>query len=387
MQKRSFQSWKNKLKKVMNDFQALVLLNMIPSLGCISIAHLLKMFNRPRKIFEASKEQLSRAEGITTRKIEAIKKAQQNIKIERELKLAEENNINIITILDRDYPENLKNIYDPPSVLYVKGKLLDCDYNSVAIVGSRRASFYGLSATSRLSSELSDMGITIVSGLARGIDTAAHKGALNVKGRTIAVLGSGLLKSYPPENIDLAQSVSKNGAVISEFSLETPPLARNFPRRNRIISGLSLGVVVVEAARNSGALITADLALQQSREVFAVPGKMDSVTSVGTHSLIKQGAKLISNTEDIIEELAIKIKGFNETEEEGYKQNNEIKGLTGELDDSARSIYELLSKEPLHIDEIIMSSKMGMPKISAILMHLQLKKMTKELPGKNFVRM
>ena len=367
----------------MNDFQSLVLLNMIPSLGSISVKRLLSYFGRPSNIFKACKEELCRVEGISAKKTEAIIKARQTIDVEREFELAQSNGIKIITILDSAYPENLKNIYDPPPVLYVKGDLSECDYNSVAIVGSRRASFYGLSTASRLSSELCSLGITVVSGLARGIDTSAHKGALSAQGRTIAVLGSGILKLYPSENKKLAESISESGAVISEFSLETPPLPKNFPRRNRIISGLSLGVVVVEAARNSGALITADSALQQSREVFAVPGKMDSSTSVGTHSLIKQGAKLVSNVEDIIEELAIKFKGTSSTRRD---RADIAAGGSVELDIGAKRVYEALSKEPLHIDEIIMSTHMGVSQLSSILMQLQFKKMVKELPGKNFVR-
>lgn len=387
----------------MNDFEALVLLNMVPSLGSISISRLLNSFSRPNKIFEETRERLLGIEGITARKIKEINKAQQSIKLDRELKLARENNISIITILDRDYPESLKNIYDPPAVLYVMGQLLDCDYNSLAIVGSRRASFYGLSTASRLSSELSGLGITVVSGLARGIDTASHKGALSSKGRTVAVLGSGLLKLYPPENKKLAQEISKDGAVISEFSLETSPLAINFPRRNRIISGLSLGVVVVEAARNSGALITADLALQQSREVFAVPGKMDSITSVGTNSLIKQGAKLISNIDDIMEEIAIKLREFSDVKKPELHQRESSQkepaielddpsgttrknSPTGQLDSDTKSVYQILSNEPMHIDEIIDSTKIDISKISSLLMKLQLMNKAKELPGKNFVR-
>jgi len=370
----------------MNDFKAIVLLNMIPSLGSISVKRLLEYFDRAINIFQANRTELSKVEGITSRKIDAIKKAQENIDLERELKLAKEKDINIITILDKDYPQNLKNIYDPPPVLYIKGNLRENDYNGIAIVGSRRASFYGLSTASRLSSELAEMGITVISGLARGIDTASHKGALQVQGRTIAVLGGGLLKLYPPENKKLAESIAENGAVISEYSLEVPPLAKNFPRRNRIISGLSLGIVVVEAARNSGALITADLALQQSREVFAVPGKMDSVTSFGSHSLIKQGAKLISNTDDIIEELAIKFKKFSDDKSKSRRSVDPASKHKIELDNNANSVYGMLSKEPMHIDEIITSAKLEVPQISSILMQLQLNNMAKELPGKNFVR-
>lgn len=371
----------------MNDFESLVLLNMIPSLGSISIKRLLECFSCPKKIFQATEQELSKIESISACKISAIKKAKQSTNLNLELELARENKIDIVTILDKDYPENLKNIYDPPAVLYIRGKLLDCDYNSIAMVGSRRASFYGISTASRLSSDLSGLGITVVSGLARGIDTASHKGALAAKGRTIAVLGSGLLKIYPPENKKLAEEISASGAVISEFNLEMPPLARNFPRRNRIISGFSLGVVVVEAARNSGALITADLALQQSREVFAVPGKMDSVTSMGTHGLIKQGAKLISNSGDIIEEIAIKLKGFTDVKKKGnIKKECVEENLAVALDKNAKSVYEILSKEPKHIDEIINLTKMKISELSSVIMKLQLNNMVKELPGKNFVR-
>jgi DNA processing protein len=369
----------------MNNLEALVLLNMVPSLGCVSILRLLGAFNKPAEILSAAREKLVKIEGLTPRKIEALYKAKENLdNLDKELKLCQKHNIKIVTILDKEYPQNLKNIYDPPVVLYVRGDLLESDYNSVAIVGSRRASFYGISTASSLSSNLATAGITIVSGLARGIDTASHKGALSVKGRTIAVLGSGLLKLYPPENKELAEAISKDGAVISEFSLETPPLARNFPQRNRIISGISLGVVVVEAARNSGALITADLALEQNREVFAVPGKMDSVTSTGAHGLIKQGAKLISSYEDIIDEIGIKFRNFPFA---GDRENNSPQIDDGlKLDNNEFNVYNTLSHEPLYIDEIMSLTRMNVSEISHVLMKLQLKHIIKELPGKNFAR-
>jgi len=367
----------------MNDFESLVLLNMIPSMGSTSIIHMLEVFERPRKVFEASQDALSLVNGITGRKIKAIKAAQKSIDLDRELKLARENNFSIITILDKHYPENLKNIYDPPVVLYVSGELLDSDYNGIAIVGSRRASFYGLSTANQLGSQLSGLGITVISGLARGIDTAGHKGALSGGGRTIAVLGSGLLNMYPPENKNLAKEISENGAVISEFNLEIPPLARNFPRRNRIISGLSLGVIVVEAARNSGALITAEVALQQSREVFAVPGKMNSFTSVGTHGLIKQGAKLVSNVDDIIEEVGIKLRDFNPIKND---KECEQKKMDIEIDENMDNIYKVISEKPIHIDEIIQQTNIEFEQLSFGLIKLQLKHLVKELPGKNFVK-
>src|SRR3989338_9654267 len=205
-----------------------------------------------------------------------------------------------ITIDDKEYPKNLRNIYDPPKQLYVNGTLLGQDEMAVALVGSRRATQYGLEACEKLAYELAIRGVTIVSGMARGIDSAAHRGALRAKGRTIAVLGSGHNNIYPPENEKLYHEIVRNGAVVTEFENDMPPLPENFPQRNRIISGLSLGVVVVVAARNSGALITANFALEQGRDVFALPGKVDSQTSFGTNGLIKQGAKLVSCVDDIL---------------------------------------------------------------------------------------
>ncbi|MCQ9208506.1 MAG: DNA-processing protein DprA [Omnitrophica bacterium] len=217
--------------------------------------------------------------------------------------LSNENKFKTLRITDKDYPANLKHIYDPPATVYLKGELILEDNIAIAIVGSRRATPYGLKNAKSLAFELAARGITVVSGLARGIDSAAHRGALEAKGRTIAVLGSGLNVIYPHENERLAEEIAKSGAVISEFQQDVGPQRYHFPRRNRIISGLSLGVVVVEAAQKSGALITANCALEQGREVFALPGKIDSWTSRGTHDLIKQGAKLVESIEDIIEEL------------------------------------------------------------------------------------
>lgn len=234
---------------------------------------------------------------------EKICKERENIDIQREISLAKDNKINIITIDDPEYPESLKLIKDPPIVLYIKGEVLKRDKLSIAIVGSRNASSYGKHVCSLLTKGLAKLGITIVSGLARGIDTISHRACLEVKGRTIAVLGSGLLHIYPKENKPLFEEIAKNGAVISEFPLDTLPLSFNFPRRNRIIAGFTLGCVVVEAKERSGALITARLAMEYGREVFAVPGEITKETSKGTNRLIKDGAKLVSDVVDIIEEL------------------------------------------------------------------------------------
>lgn len=292
-----------------------------------------------------------------------------------------ENKVKTLSVTAKDYPTNLRYIYDPPLVLYVKGEIIPEDNVAIAIVGSRRATYYGLQNATKLAYELAVKGITIISGLARGVDSAAHRGALEAKGRTIAVLGSGLNIIYPRENERLAQDIAQNGAVISEFALDTPPYRGNFPRRNRIISGLSLGVVVIEAARKSGALITVNCALEQGREVFALPGKIDSFTSRGTHDLIKHGAKLVESSEDIIEELeALKFCQAKET-----KAENKIK-VELDLPEEERQIYACLSSEPMHIDEIMCKVNLSYGKLLTSLLKLQHKKLVKELAGKVYVR-
>lgn len=273
----------------MTEREALIWLHLSADIGVVRFRRLLEHFGSAAGIIKAG--------AIAVREVD----------FRREMSRSEKQGIKIITMLDEGYPALLKQIYDPPLVLYVMG---DLQFDTaVGIVGSRRASFYGLSSAQRLAAGLAASGITVISGLARGVDTAAHRGALGSKGNTIAVLGSGLNNIYPPENEELAYSIAGSGAVISEFPLDTGPFPHNFPRRNRIISGLSMGIVVVEAAENSGALITADFALEQGREVFALPGEANSSTSYGTNNLIKQGAKLVTDVEDILEELNLQSYG------------------------------------------------------------------------------
>lgn len=286
---------------MMNRLEAFIALNLISDIGSVRLGKLLNFFGQPQNIFKASYENLLKIEGIGEKiagQICGFKKEA----VDRELILIRKQGLGILTLENSDYPRNLKNIPGAPILLYVKGGLKEEDNSSIAIVGSRRASFYGLSCAQKFAADLSAQGLTIVSGMARGIDTYAHQGALSGNGRTIAVMGSGFNHIYPSENKELAEEISKNGAVVSEFPMDMRPLAQNFPRRNRIISGLSSGVLVVEAARNSGALITADFALEQGRDVFALPGKIDSRTSWGANELIKDGAKLVSSVSDIMEE-------------------------------------------------------------------------------------
>jgi len=369
--------------------QALIILNMIPQLSSIRIKRLIDYFGNAQDILKASESELQRIEGVGRTIARNIVTKRANIDIDKELDLINKHNVGVITFNESNYPENLKTIYDPPVILYIKGELKQKDNLSVAIVGSRRASIYGLSMAEGMASELAGFGITVISGMARGIDSAAHKGALKAEGRTIAVLGSGLDCIYPPENKKLFEQIVEFGALVSEYPMQTKPFAGNIPRRNRIISGLSQGVVVVEASRNSGALITADFALEQSREVFAIPGKADSLTSFGTNRLIKQGAKLVDSVEDIIEELQLEIQ----TQIKKSKNKKSIRaeeskdaairlGLTNEED----KIYNNIDIQPRYIDDIIRDSGLSTDKVLGGLMQMELKHLIKQLPGKFFIK-
>jgi DNA processing protein len=298
--------------------------------------------------------------------------------------------IRTILINDAEYPEILKKIHSPPKILYINGSFKEDDDLAVAIVGSRRASRYGIEMSEKLGYDLALRGVTVVSGMARGVDSAAHRGALTAKGRTIAVMGSGHGHIYPPENKDLYRRIAESGAVISEFENDISPLPRNFPIRNRIISGLTLGIVVVEAAKNSGALITADFALEQGREVFAVPGKISSLTSEGTHELIKDGAKLVQSAEDIMEELSLREIEPEAGREREIREENISKKTTkyvyNSLSCDERKVYKILSDEPLYIDDVVKGSGIELSKASKVLLAMELKRLIKELPGKQFVR-
>ncbi len=280
--------------------------------------------------------------------------------------------ISLLILPDKDYPERLKQIFDPPPVLYVRGKILPEDKFAIAVVGTRKITNYGKEVTELLVKELSSVGLTIVSGLARGVDSLSHKTALESKTRTIAVLGSGVDQIYPPQNEGLAKEIAENGAVISEYPPGMIALPGNFPARNRIISGLSLGVLVTEAGVDSGSLITAGLALEQNREVFAVPGPIYSQLSKGPSSLIKQGAKLVTTAEDVLEELNIKGK-IN-------KLNKEIIGENKE----EILLIKLLENEEKHIDQLIRESKFTTEKLNSLLMTMEISGKIKNLGGGNY---
>jgi DNA processing protein len=288
-----------------------------------------------------------------------------------------------LALNDELYPQLLKEIYDPPPVLYLQGDVAALNRQpAIAVVGSRRCSTYGRNATEMLASELATRGVTIISGLARGIDTAAHKAALTAKGKTVAVLGNGLDQVYPRENKDLAAEITNNGAVISELPLGAPPLPQNFPFRNRIISGLCLGVLIVEAAERSGSLITARMALEQGRDVFAVPGNITSGNSFGPNYLIKDGAKLVQSWRDIVEELPTHWKATLLVENSASLQP-ELPLFSA----AEEQIYHLLDlDEPRHIDQLSGKSGLAIGEVLSTLLSLEIKDWVKQLPGKNFVR-
>src|SRR5437879_3947703 len=287
------------------------------------------------------------------------------------------------------YPAWLRSIHDPPAVLYCDGSVEPGDRQAVAIVGARKATPYGLRVTETLASELSGLGFTIVSGFARGIDAAAHRAALAAGGRTIAVLGCGLDVDYPPGHAPLRAEIAAGGAVLTEFVPGTPPYATNFPRRNRIISGLALGVVVVEATEESGSLITARLALEQGREVFAVPGPIDAPTSRGPHGLIKQGAKLVETVDDIVEELLPQL----ETMRTPLSQDSMVTGAgkrrsfapkPPDLSPEEQVVLRVIGREPSHLDDLTEQSHLPAAEVARILLGLELKALVHQLPGQQY---
>lgn len=360
----------------------LIALSLVSDLGAIRFKHLLDYFGSPRAILEADEDELRNVGGIGGKIASEISSLNSKPRlIQEELKKIERSKVSVISIFDKDYPVNLKSIYDPPFILYIKGKIIPEDVSAVAIVGTRRLSEYGKAATEKIVKGLIARKATIVSGMARGIDTVAHRTALSCGGRTIAVLGSGINVCYPPENRRLFEQIAQEGAVISEFPMSTAPERYNFPVRNRVISGLSLGVVVIEAGRKSGALITADMALEQGREVFAVPGSIFSDGARGSHSLIRQGAKLVESCEDVIDEIDLLKEGMLPLK---GRENNETDPV--DLSDEEERVYSLLSYDPLQIDSISEMTDFPINRISFILVNLEMKGRIREIPGKMFVR-
>ncbi len=349
--------------------KSLILLNKIKFITHKELTSLFNHFSDSEYIFKATKGDLLKA-GLKERTVDYLISLRKISDVDKEIELMEKNNIFIIDWFSSEYPPLLREIANPPFLLYVKGKKEFLGKMCFAIVGSRLASVYGMQMAEKFSYGLASLGIVIVSGLARGIDTSAHRAALK-RGLTVAVLGCGLLNIYPRQNQRLLEEICENGAAVSEFSLKEPPLRENFPRRNRIISGLSKGVLVVEAAYRSGALITARFALEQNREVFAMPGKADSPLSKGTHSLIKEGAKLVDSLGDILEELNIKW----EERKDSVKLNPEEK-----------CIFDIIGREGMSLEGIIARSNLDYRSVHNTVLELQLKGLIEEKRPLYFVR-
>jgi DNA processing protein len=352
---------------------------MIPGLGNIACKNLLNRFGNPEQIFQASISELIGIEGLRKEVADRIANKEFQSDPSDELAKVKKCGAKIVSIDDPFYPEALKEIHDPPILLYMKGKDLPKNVTFMGVVGSRNPSPYGVKSAEMIGQGLGRRGLGVVSGMARGIDASAHWGCLAGHGFTIAVLGTGMDIVYPAQNRKLADSIADKGALISEFPLGTPPEPKNFPIRNRIISGLSRGVIVVEATMKSGSLITAALALEQDREVFAVPGSIHSFKSTGCHFLIKQGAQLIENADDVLDEL-----GMNY--EYSPKMDTLQRGIFPPMDESEKTIYDMIGDYPVHIDQITRQANLAPGKTASILMRMELKGMIRQLPGKMFVR-
>jgi DNA processing protein len=353
-----------------------VTLKSVPGIGNLLFKRLFQQFKTPDAVLQAPCDRLVQVEGMTPRLARAITGHDMPEKVKQDLDLALKKGYKIITLADTEYPPLLLEIPDPPPILYVCGHLKTSLLN-IAIVGSRNATKYGLTITGHLGADLATLGITVVSGMALGIDTAAHYGALAGHGNTIAVLGSGLDRIYPASNRKLFSKIAEQGAVISEFPLDTEPESHNFPQRNRIISGICHGTVIVEATKRSGSLITARMAAEQNRDVFAVPGSIHSFKSTGTHTLIKQGAKLVENAQDIVEEFDLVLNPPPAVKSTAVKAPMEL------TPDESR-VMTLLGPYPIHIDNLVRKSAIAPGSLSSILLHLELKGLIQQSPGNLF---
>jgi len=361
-------------------------------IGPVSLGRLLARFGSVDAILDASVNGLTKVEGIGFKTAERTAATRDRFDADEELGLARKLGVWLLHLQDERYPTLLKQIYDPPPVLYLRGALTRSDTLGVAIVGSRRCSLYGQEQAARLAHLLAAAGFTIVSGLARGIDSAAHQGALAAQGRTLAVQGRGLAGVFPPENEKLAELIGAGGACISELPLRYEPLAENFPPRNRIIAGLSLGTIVIEAGLRSGALITARTALESDREVMAVPGKIDSPLSRGAHTLIKQGARLIDSVEDVMEALGYVGERLKDhTAQAGREAAEKVEASLFEtaplnLKGHEKQIHAVLTAEPAHVDQIIGATDLPPGAVNAALIALRLKGLIRQMPGNRFAR-
>ena len=366
----------------MTSQEAFIALNLVEHVGPVRVRQLLGHFGEAPAILRASKPQLLQVRGIGEETADAICGWESSADLSGELKRIADYGCHILTRDDADYPALLREIYDPPIVLYVKGTLTAQDKNSVALVGSRQTTSYGVETARKLGYQLAYVGVTVVSGGARGIDTAAHQGALAAKGRTIAVLGTGINLVFPPENAELFERIAASGAVVTQFPFNRPADKQSFPIRNRIVAGMTLGTVVVEANLSSGALITANFATDYGRQVFAVPGRVDSPRSKGCHDLIKKGAKLCEGADDILSEFEYLFPATNRPASPA--ETGVLPALS--LSENETKILAAVGEDETHIDEVIRASSLPASAVSVGLLGLEMKRMVRQLPGKLFVR-
>jgi DNA processing protein len=367
----------------MDSREALIALNLIEGVGPVRARSLIEHFGEAPKILAASKHELLRVRNIGDDTAEKISGWEKSIDLADELKRIADFGCHVLISSDENYPASLREIYDPPLVLYVKGELTAKDKNAVAMVGSRQTTHYGIETARKLAYQLAYVGVTVVSGGARGIDTAAHQGALSAKGRTVAVLGTGINIIFPTENAELFERIAANGAVITQFPFNRPADKQSFPIRNRIVAGMTLGTIVVEANLSSGALITANFATEYGRQIFAVPGRIDSPRSKGCHELIKKGAKLCEGAEDVLSEFEYLFPTSNRP-----AAPNETGVLPAlELSANEQKVFDALkTDDELTTDEVIRASGLPSSAVSVTLLSLEMKRVVRQLPGKLFVR-
>ncbi len=362
----------------MTDTEACIALNMVPNLGPMRLRKLLEAFETPQRILLARASELRAVDGIGGELASGIAGWEAKVDLAGELKRIADFGAHVVTQASPAYPRDLREIYNPPILLYVWGTLEERDHRAISVVGSRKTSHYGLECAKRLSYQLAYAGLTVVSGLARGIDTAAHQGALAAEGRTIAIIGSGLMDLYPPENLGLAEKIAASGAVISEFPMTFPPDRQTFPYRNRIVAGWGAGLLVVEAGLKSGALITAGQAIEHGRLVYAVPGQIDRPSSMGSNRLIQQGAKLVTSAGDVLDDLHSLFPVVTP---------RAASGSAPTLSADEIAVLDAVDSAETALDAIVTKSGLPMPRVSSTLLALEMKRLVKHLPGQQFVRL
>jgi len=362
----------------MNETEAFVALNMLPGIGPVRVVRLLEAFGSPQEILKARPQSLRAVSGIGAEVSETVAAWESKVDLAGEMKRVEDFGAKVVTRNDSAYPQILREIHDPPIVLYVWGDSSVLETRTVGVVGTRKPSHYAAECAKKLSYQMAYAGLTVASGLARGVDTAAHQAALAAKGRTVAVLGSGLENLYPPENRELAEKIAAGGgAVISEFPMQTKADRQTFPMRNRIISGLSFGLLVVEAGGQSGALISANQAAEQGRSLYVIPGRIDQPGAIGSNRLIQQGAKLVMSAQDILDDFGLLFR---------EKQDLKTPASGYSLSVAEQSVRDAIGDDETAFDAIM--AKCGLPthEVSSTLLALEMRRLVKQLPGSRFVK-